>query len=135
MNKEQLLARFAAKMQPVDFDEYKITSEDKLFIKPLSALERAQFLDNYNELSKQKDAEGSQIEKLVKKVQGFAIVKSLVDEKCSRLFSDEEIDTLIIQFPCDAFDFISNKIMKLNSIDTGDKAIKNSDPIPSVVSS
>lgn len=128
MNREQLKAKFAKRVETVKLENYDV----EVTIRPLSALERAQAIDKHK--AALADAEGSEtrIEKLLRDVECFVVAKALIDANGNRIYQDTELDTIASDFPCDALDYLSKKVMVVSGIEKEvDEAVKNSTPTPS----
>jgi hypothetical protein len=128
MNKAELRAKFAAKVQTVPMESYGVSFN----IRPMSALEKAQLIDKHKAALKVAEGAEISVEKVMKEVQCFSISKTLIDDHGNRIYGDSETDQIASDFPCDALDFLAKKIMIISGIDKEEEEIiKNSKPTAS----
>jgi hypothetical protein len=121
----------ASRVEKVQLDEYGV----ELFIRPLSALERAKIIDKYGTLSKDKENSPS-FETITIETQCFVVCRGLVEENGKRLYGDDEAQKLAEEFPCEALDQLSKRIMTLSGMDKKqDNLIKKSNSTPNADSS
>jgi hypothetical protein len=122
MDRVALREKLAGRIEQVRLDDYDI----ELFVRPLSALERAKIVDRYGLLSKDKV---TSLETLTIETQCFIVCRGLVEENGKRLYADDEAEKIAEEFPCSVLDQLSKQILTLSKMDQPpEEQIKNSNP-------
>lgn len=127
MDRLELRAKFASRIEPFRLESFGLDVN----LRGLSALERAKLVDKYRVLDKQKDTDNA-LETLTVETQCFIVSRGLVDEKGSRIYSDDEAPKIAEEFPCKAIDEIAKQILAISGMSgTQAEEIKNSQPTTS----
>jgi hypothetical protein len=104
-----------------------------VYLRPLSALDRAKVIDKYRSLDKAKDSENA-MESMTINAQCFIVARGLVDEKGNPCCKPEEAAMLAEMFPANALDGLSRKILEMSGIGGAAQTItdqaKNLNPSP-----
>jgi hypothetical protein len=131
MDRVALREKLASRVEKIRLEEYGI----ELFVRPLSALERARVVDKYGLLSKDKE-KPPLMETFTIENQCFIVCRGLVQENGKRVYGDDEAEKLADEFPCLVLDRLSTQILILSGMDKSpDEQIKNWSPTPSEGSS
>lgn len=102
---------------------------EDIYIKRLSALDRARIVDKHNALGKAGESDHP-LETITVETQCYIVARGLVDEKGNRLYRDDELQAIAEEIPAKTLDELSNKILTVSGM-IGDvvDAAKNSNPI------
>ena len=126
MDRLELRTKFAGRIEQFRLDDFEMD----LYLRPLSALERAKIVDKHKKLEKTNKDSDTALETLTIETQCFIVARGLVDEKGGRIYKDDEADAIAAEIPCKALDRISAKILEISGMTARPDAIKNSDPTP-----
>ena len=130
MDRLELRTKFASRIDKFRLEEFEVD----VYLRPLSALERAKIVDKYRALEKIKEAENA-LETLTVEAQCYIVSRGLVDAQGARTYKDEEAQSLAEEFPCKALDAISRRILEISGMSAAADPVKNSDPTPNADSS
>lgn len=126
MDRLELRTKFAGKVEKLPLPEF----DTEVFVRSLSALDRARVLDKFKVLNKEMEADGALV-RMTTEAQCFIVARGLVDQSGNRTYSDEEVAAIGEEIPSKALDAISRKILSLSGIgETAEDPLKNSDPTP-----
>ena len=128
MDRLELRTRFAGRIEKFRLDEFDMD----VWLRGLSALDRARVVDKYRVLDKVKDSDNA-LETLTVETQCYIVSRGLVDEKGSRIYSESDVPQIADEMPCKALDAIAKRILEISGMSavTVDDQIKNSNPTPS----
>lgn len=103
----------------------------EVWLKPLSALDRARVMDTYGRLSKDQESD-NQMERMTSEAQAYIVAQGLVDENGTRIYRDDEIKEVGAEIPGVALDKLSSRILEISGFNATVGDAKNaSSPIPS----
>lgn len=127
MDRLELRTKFAGKIEAFFLEEFGID----VYLRSLSALERARIVDKYRKLDKGKDGDAATFEEMTIEAQCYIVSRGLVDEKGVRVYKDDEAEAIAEEIPCKALDAISKRILFISGMSAKEEPEKNSVRIPS----
>jgi hypothetical protein len=125
MDRIELRAKFASRVEAFPLEEFDLN----LFIKPLSALDRARIVDGYKKL-KADDGSDAPMEVMTVQSQCYIVSRGLVDEKGNPCYGPDELEKIAEEIPGKALDKISNKILSVSGMLNDEQPEKNLIPAP-----
>jgi hypothetical protein len=125
MNREQLRSRASGRIE-----KFRLDDGSEVFIRPLSALDRARILDRYKEI-RETQGDKQNLEEVIKS-QCFILTRSIVDGESKKLLYPEDDETVVadeIDWP--SMDAIAARVIEISGMAVKDEAEKNLQPTPS----
>lgn len=123
MDRLELRKKFSSRIEKVRLESYGMD----LYVRPLSALERARTFDKYRELNKPGE-ETARFETMTIEAQCYIACRGLVDEHGSQVYKNEESAAIAEEFPGEALDQVCKHIMRVSGMDKSEDAPKNPTP-------
>jgi|WetSurMetagenome_2_1015567.scaffolds.fasta_scaffold1378369_1 hypothetical protein len=128
MNREQLRNRISGRIEKV-----RLEDDSEVFIRRLSALDRARLFDRYKGKTAEEIA-GQTREEIVKN-ECFIVSRGLVLEDGSLVYPDEDPEVISDEIDWESIDLISTRILKISGLSKKEEEEKNSPPTLNVDSS
>lgn len=122
MDRIEFRTALASRIEKFRLDECGLD----VFVKKLSALDRARIVDRHRALEKAEDS-GHQLETVTKETQCYIVARGLVDEKGGRLYKDDELQAVAEEIPATELDALSRKILSISGMGSTEP-VPNSNP-------
>lgn len=124
MNREQLEQRAAGKIEKV-----LLADGAEVFVRPLSALDRARILDRYRQINTE-HPDNEPIEDIVT-TQCLIVARSLIDpETRNLLYPEEDLDAISNEIDWKSMDAIAKRVIDISGLGAKDDPEKNSQTTP-----
>ena len=126
MDRLELRTKFSSRVDKIRLEDYDLD----VFIRRLTALERAQFAEACRVTNKNRE-DDNMLEIVTVKVSAYVVAHGLCDEKGNRFYKDDELQKVAEEFPADALDAIAELIVVLSKLKQPlTDEIKNLNPTP-----